>query len=187
MTNLNWDDESTSSRLVSSEGVADGEAEAGDARGAEVQVVVDEVEFRLGTDEKTALGIELDAGAEVSHEVFVARVVGVITVAASLTVDTGIQRADASDQFKIGVAGELGRVNGVDIQKKWTKRQGGGAGVLALDCLPRAFAADAKIVPEEHVATEARIDAPGEGHRRPLVLGGTGRRPGHPAQTERQV
>src|SRR5882762_4913548 len=85
--------------LPSSEGVADGEAEAGDARGAEIQVVVDEVEFRLGTDEKTALGIELDAGAEVSHEVFVARVVGVITVAASLTVDTGIQRADASDQL----------------------------------------------------------------------------------------
>src|SRR3977135_122624 len=139
MTNLNRAThlERHPDRLVpSSEGVADGEAETGDARGTEVQVVVDEVEFRFGTDEEVALGIELDAGAEVSHEVLVARVVGVVTIAASLTVDAGVQRADAGGQLKIRVAREFGRVNGVDVQQKWTKRKCGVATVLALVCLP---------------------------------------------------
>src|SRR5580693_1306878 len=171
------DDKSKSRRqievagLVPSKGVADGEAEAGDARGAEVQIVIDQVQFRLGTDEEVALGIELDAGAEVSHEVLVARVVGVVPVAASLAVDAGIQCADAGDQLKIGVAREFGRVNRVGVQKKWTKRKGGVAAVLALVCLPVDFPPDAEIVPEEHVAAKPGIGAAGEGDRRVTAVG----------------
>src|SRR5271166_1215382 len=128
--------------LVASEGVADGQAIAGDVRGAEVQVVVDEVEFRLGTDEEAALGIELDADAEVSHEVFVARVIGVVAIAAALTVDTGVDCAEAADQYKIGVARQFGRVDGVDIQKDRAKRKRGVAAVIALGCLPVDFSPD---------------------------------------------
>src|SRR5271154_5528261 len=110
--------------LVSSEGVADGEAKAGEARRAEVQVVVDEIKSRFGADKETALGIKLEAGAEVCHKMFVGRIVGVIAVAASLAVDTGVQCADAAVKLKIGVLRKFGRVNGIEVQKNWAKWKG---------------------------------------------------------------
>src|SRR5882724_6980216 len=155
----------------SSEGVPDREAEAGNARGAEVQVVVDEVEARLRTDEEVALGIELEAGTKVSHEVFVAGVVGVVAIAASLTVDTSVDRADATAKFKIRVAREFGCINGVEVKKDWTKRKSGVTAVVALVCLPVDFAADTEIVEEEDVAAKTRIGAAGERYRCVTAVG----------------
>jgi len=81
------------------------------------------VEARLRTDEEVALGIELEAGTKVSHEVFVAEVVGVVAIAASLTVDTSVDRADATAKFKIRVAREFGCINGVEVKKDWSETE----------------------------------------------------------------
>ena len=50
-------------------------------------------------------GIELEPGAEISHEVFVARIVGVVAVAAAVAVLASIDRANAGGKLQIGVAG----------------------------------------------------------------------------------
>jgi len=113
------------------EGVTDGESVARDARRTEVQVVVDEIESGLGADEKSAFGIELNAGAEVPHEVFVGHKVS-DAIAATGTVEAGVERADAAGQLKIRMAREFGRVNGVEVKKDWTKREGRVASVATL-------------------------------------------------------
>ena len=104
--------------VVLFEGVADGQAVTSDAWRTEVQVVVDQVKSAFGTNEEAAVtGIQLKASAEIHQEVFVALVIGVVSVPATLTVDAGVLGADAADEFQIGVASELRRVNGIDVEK----------------------------------------------------------------------
>src|SRR5271169_6769189 len=169
--------------LVPSESVADRRPVAGGVRGTEQLVVGDEVDFGLGTDEEAALGIDLDAGAEGSHEVFVARVIGIVAIAALGTVDTGVHRADAGRQLQVGVAGEFGRVNPAEVQEEWTIRDvDGESGETALVCLPIDFAPDADIVPEEHVAAKAGIGATTD-----RWASKVGRGRGHRADAESQI
>src|SRR5260370_2149163 len=69
VTNLN--------RLLSStEGVADRKAVARDARGAVIDVVVDEVEVCFGANEEATRWIEFEPGAEVATEVVAVLVIG---------------------------------------------------------------------------------------------------------------
>ena len=63
--------------------------------------------------------------AEVRPEVIVGHKVGAASIAASGTVEAGVERADAAAQLKIRMARELGRVNGVEVKKDGTKREGG--------------------------------------------------------------
>src|SRR5208282_2750093 len=95
------------------ERVADGKAEARGIRRTEQLVVGDEIDLGLWPDEEIVRGIELEARAEVSHEVFIGRVVGV-AIAAILAIDTCIDRADAGNQLQVGMAGEFGCVNPVE-------------------------------------------------------------------------
>ena len=152
--------------VVLFEGVADGQAVTSDAWRTEVQVVVDQVKSAFGTNEEAAVtGIQLEAGAEIHQEVFVALVIGVVSVPATLTVDAGVLGADAADEFQIGVASELRRVNGIDIEKDGAKWQSRVAAVFTLASLPIDVPTDTEIVEEEDVAAKSGIGSAGQGDR----------------------
>jgi len=152
--------------VVLFEGVADGQAVTSDAWRTEVQVVVDQVKSAFGTNEEAAVtGIQLEAGAEIHQEVFVALVIGVVSVPATLTVDAGVLGADAADEFQIGVASELRRVNGIDVEKDGAKWESRVAAVFPLASLPIDVPTDPEIVEEEDVAAKSGIGSAGQGDR----------------------
>ena len=171
MTKLNSDKSLSSNdildnnpdRLMSSlKGVADGKAVTGDARGAKVGVVVDEVEARLGPNKEATLGIKLDASSEVGVEVVAGLVIGAgVDPAAGPGIEAGTQGADAADKFQICVAGKLGRVDGINVIKNWTIVEAL-ASIVGLRRLPIDFASDTEIVEEEHVTAKAGIGATSE-------------------------
>src|SRR5260370_40777975 len=115
VTNLN--------RLLSStEGVADRKAVARDARGAVIDVVVEEVEVCFGANEEATRWIEFEPGAEVAHEVVAVLVIGADERAIGSRVEARAQGTEAAKKLQVGVAGELGRVNSVDVVKDRTIR-----------------------------------------------------------------
>ena len=158
--------------LSSSEGVADRGAEAGNIPGTVVRVVVNQVNARLGADEEAALGIKLDAGAEVPVEVVTGLVIrATIGAAGGSRVEAGAQRADAADQLQVGVACELGRVDGIEVIKKRTKIVAGAEVIVGLGCSPVDFGPDTNMVPEDHVAAKTGIGAAGERRARQVGRG----------------
>jgi len=73
----------------------------------------------------------------------------------------GVHRTDAADQLQVDVTGEFGRVNGVEVVKEWAIIETilSRVETAALGPSPGNFGPDAKIVPKEHVAANARISA----------------------------
>jgi len=148
--------------LVSFKGIADGKAVAGDAGCAKVGVVVDEVKARLGPNKEATFGIKLDARPEVCVEVVAGLVIGTgVDAAGCSRIEAGTQSADPADKLQIGVTGELGRVDGINVIKNRSIVEAL-ASIVGLRRLPIDFSPDTKIVKEEHVAANAGIGTAGE-------------------------
>src|ERR1700677_196860 len=150
-----------------SECVANGGADAGGIGTGIVRVVIDQVNTRFGTDEEAALGIKLDAPAEVCVKVLAAGdETAVAGNSASIAiVQTSAHGADATDEFQIGVAGNLRRVHDVEVVKQrsvvdtfFSVRDA----PVGLGRSPVHFCPSAEIVPEGHVTTKTDKSAAAE-------------------------
>ena len=131
----------------------------------------------FGTNEQITSGIELDSAADVPVKMIVAGVVGAgeeITVQV-LTIETGAERANTSLEFKVGMGGYFGRINGINVEKD--RAIGLITSPFALGRFPVDLASEADVMKDLHVATEARISASVEryGLVAAACLAGTGR------------
>src|ERR1700722_1413739 len=145
--------------VVPAKGITYGSPDPRSIRRTEQLVVGYEIDFRLRTNEKAALRIDLESRSKITHEMFVAVVVRVVTIAALRAIDSRIHCANTGDQFQVNMAGKLRRVHSVEVQKYGTIRSRNQPRILALGCFPVDFCTYADIVPEKHIAAEPRISA----------------------------
>ena len=101
-----------------------------------------EIEARLGTNKKAALGIKLESGAEICVEVITGLVIGAgVNSAIRAGIEAGAQRANAAHQFEVGVAREFRRVDGINVIKQRTIIEAL-PGIIGLGRLPVNFSSD---------------------------------------------
>jgi len=159
-------------RTALPECVADGNAVTGGVVRAVIGVVVYEVNARLRADEETALRIKLYPASEVCIEMVTRRnLLGAAARGGSskgALVVMSVLRADAADNFRINVAGEFRRVNGVEVVKDRPVIHPGAVDrlrVRALAPFPEHLSTKAKVVPEEKIPAKPWVGASGEGRR----------------------
>ncbi len=155
---------STSLRLVSpAEGISNRCAYASGMRTGKVRIVIDPILSQFGADKESVRRIELNSGTDVHIEMAAAG--DFLAPASDATVIAFIQvrthGANAANNFQVGMAGELGRPNGIEVVKDWTiiNPDVGRVGPAALRTSPVVFEPSAKIVPKDHIGVEARIKA----------------------------
>ena len=132
---------------------------------AEVGIVIDEVHARFRANEEVVHWIKLDAAAEIDVEVVTGLVIRArVGAAAGACIKAGAQRADATDQLRVDVRHDPGRIDGIDIVKQRTIVKALLRVIVGLRRSPEDFGSDTEIVIEEHVAAKAWIGAASKGH-----------------------
>lgn len=158
---LALDDCSSEPRL---ERVSDGNSEAGRPSGAEFEVIVDQVQVRLGPDEEIPNGVEAHRRSEVSQEVVAAGVIRASreTAIVERLVESQVFRPDSGGEFAADPV-VLRRVDCVDIIEDRTIRLKSCIKVLARP--PGRFSINAELLLEQEVAAEIQISSASHGHR----------------------